>query len=158
MLLTALTRTLGTDAVDLVDLSRASALLRFRTARDGIVVLARDPGAFLAFRLEAVRFWCEAGSVLRAARADVLASLESEVPGAVDRETLEERSASVLAHLDRVATHLPDEAGELRPMSSTTDTVVLHLWQAIRSSSTSPSPRASASVSGASRPTPTRSA
>jgi hypothetical protein len=37
-----------------------------RTERDG---------AFLDFRLEAVRFWCEAGPVIRAAQADVLASL-----------------------------------------------------------------------------------
>ncbi len=50
----------------------------------------------------------------------------------LDRELLAERSASVLAHLDRVAAHLPDDPADLRPMSSATDTVVLHLWQAIQ--------------------------
>ena len=66
---------LGTDAVDVVDLRRASALLRFRAARDGIALVERPPGAFEAFQLEAVRFWCDAGPVIRAAQDDVLAGL-----------------------------------------------------------------------------------
>ena len=65
----------GTDAVDLADLTTASALLRFRAARDGVALLERPPGAFLQFRLEAVRFWCDAGPVIRTAQADVLAAL-----------------------------------------------------------------------------------
>ena len=52
--------------------------------------------------------------------------------GSIDRELLAERSASVVAHLDRVAAHLPDDPRELRPTSSSTDTVVLHLWQAVQ--------------------------
>ena len=71
----ALTRVLETDDVDLVDLAAASALLRFRAARDGVLLLEARPEAFLDFRLEAVRFWCDAGPVIRAAQADVLASL-----------------------------------------------------------------------------------
>ncbi len=51
---------------------------------------------------------------------------------AVDGELLAERTATVLAHLDRVAAHLPADPADLRPMSSPTDTVVLHLWQAIQ--------------------------
>jgi uncharacterized protein YutE (UPF0331/DUF86 family) len=51
---------------------------------------------------------------------------------AVDGELLAERTATVLAHLDRVAAHLPADPTALRPMSSPTDTVVLHLWQAIQ--------------------------
>ena len=51
---------------------------------------------------------------------------------AVDGELLAERTATVLAHLDRVAAHLPDDPADLRPMSAPTDTVVLHLWQAIQ--------------------------
>ena len=43
----------------------------------------------------------------------------------VDRELLAERTASVLAHLDRVADHLPDDPGGLAPMSVPIDTVVL---------------------------------
>ena len=71
----ALTRVLATDAVDLVDLARASALLRFRAARDGVVVLERTPGRFVEFQEEAVRFRCDAGPVIRAAQDDVLAGL-----------------------------------------------------------------------------------
>ncbi len=71
----SLTGLLGTDAVDVVDLERTSALLRFRAARDGIALLERPAGAFLAFRLDAVGYWCDAGPVIRAAQEDVLAAL-----------------------------------------------------------------------------------
>lgn len=74
-LASALTALLGTDAVDVVDLSRASALLRYRAARDGIALVERPAGTMLRFRLEAVRFWCDAGPVIRAAHDDVLAGL-----------------------------------------------------------------------------------
>src|SRR5881398_3325494 len=50
----------------------------------------------------------------------------------VDRELLAERSASVLRHLDRVAAHLPADPVDLTPLSAATDTVVLHLWQAVQ--------------------------
>ena len=73
-LVVTLTRLLRTDAVDVVDLARASALLRFRVARDG-VLLRGDEARFLDFREEAVRFWCDAGPVIRAAQAEVLAGL-----------------------------------------------------------------------------------
>jgi predicted nucleotidyltransferase len=71
----AVSQLVGTDGVDVVDLARASALLRFRAARDGVALIERSPEAFLRFRLEAVRFWCDAGPVIRAAQDDVLASL-----------------------------------------------------------------------------------
>jgi predicted nucleotidyltransferase len=71
----ALTQLLGTDAVDLADLRRASALLRYRAARDAVVLVEARDGAFRAFQLEAVRFWCDAGPVIRAAQDDVLAAL-----------------------------------------------------------------------------------
>ena len=74
-LLARLAALLGTDAVDVVDLGRASALLRYRVARDGRVVLERRPDAFVEFRLEATRFWCDAGPVIRAAQAEVLEEL-----------------------------------------------------------------------------------
>ncbi|HEY2223966.1 type VII toxin-antitoxin system MntA family adenylyltransferase antitoxin [Actinomycetospora sp.] len=74
-LIAAAARLLETDAVDVVDLARASALLRFRAARDGIALVERSSEAFLQFRLEAVRFWCDVGPVIRAAQDDVLASL-----------------------------------------------------------------------------------
>ena len=50
----------------------------------------------------------------------------------VDRELLAERAASVERHLTRVADHLPTDAAELAPLSSETDAVVLHLWQAVQ--------------------------
>ncbi|MDQ3353681.1 MAG: DUF86 domain-containing protein [Actinomycetota bacterium] len=50
----------------------------------------------------------------------------------IDGELLAERAAAVLRHLDRVAEHLPDEPSALQPMTATTDTVVLHLWQAVQ--------------------------
>lgn len=65
----------GTDAVDVVDLDRTSALLRYRVARDGIALLERRTDAFLAFRLVATQFWCDAGPVIRAAQEQVLAEL-----------------------------------------------------------------------------------
>lgn len=53
-------------------------------------------------------------------------------PDPLDRELLAERAAAVVRHLDRVAGHLPVDPADLRPLSSTTDTVVLHLWQAVQ--------------------------
>lgn len=70
-----LTEVLGTDEVDVVDLRRTSALLRYRTARDGIPLLERPPGEFQRFQLAAVLFWCDAESVIRRAHDDVLAAL-----------------------------------------------------------------------------------
>lgn len=57
---------------------------------------------------------------------------DAEKSGGTDRELLAERSAAVLRHLDRVADHLPADPDQLRPMTSTTDSVVLHLWQAVQ--------------------------
>ena len=51
---------------------------------------------------------------------------------ALDRALLAERSAVVLRHLDRMAAHLPASPADLRPQQSATDTVVLHLWQAVQ--------------------------
>jgi predicted nucleotidyltransferase len=74
-LVAGLTAILDTDAVDVVDLRTASALLRFRAARDGVVLLERAAGAFEEFQIEAACFWCDAGPVIRAAQDDVLAGL-----------------------------------------------------------------------------------
>ena len=64
-LLAAIAETVGTDRVDLVDLSRASGLLRYRAARDGCLVFEARPRLAEAFRLEAVTFWCDAAPVLQ---------------------------------------------------------------------------------------------
>jgi uncharacterized protein YutE (UPF0331/DUF86 family) len=50
----------------------------------------------------------------------------------IDTELLAERSAAVIQHLDRVAEHLPADPDGLRPLTSATDAVVLHLWQAVQ--------------------------
>lgn len=73
--LAGLVRVLGSDRVDLVDLGRAGAQVRVRAARDGRVLHAVDEAVFPRFWLEAVSFWCEAGPVIRAGYADVLAGL-----------------------------------------------------------------------------------
>jgi uncharacterized protein YutE (UPF0331/DUF86 family) len=52
--------------------------------------------------------------------------------GGIDRELLAERAASVTRHLDRVAAYLPGDPSQLQPMTVATDTVVLHLWQAVQ--------------------------
>ena len=43
------TRFLGNDNVDVVDLRRASPLLRFAAARNGIILYEREPGLFSRF-------------------------------------------------------------------------------------------------------------
>lgn len=66
---------LGTDRLDLVDLERASGLLRYRTARDGQLVFEARPDLADEFRLDAARFWCDAAPVLQRGYEDVLAEL-----------------------------------------------------------------------------------
>ncbi len=73
-LLATLVEALGTERVDLVDLARAGALLRFRAAREGRL-LHEEQAAFERFRYEASSFWCEVEPVLRQAYADVLEGL-----------------------------------------------------------------------------------
>jgi predicted nucleotidyltransferase len=72
-LLASLVDALGTDRVDLADLTRAGAVLRFRVARDGIVVFERRAGAFESFAVSAAQLWCDMEPVLRRAHADYLA-------------------------------------------------------------------------------------
>jgi predicted nucleotidyltransferase len=72
---TTLAEILSTDEVDVVDLRRTSALLRYRAARDGIPLLENPPGEFLRFQLEAVQFWCDTETVIRRAHDDVLTAL-----------------------------------------------------------------------------------
>jgi predicted nucleotidyltransferase len=74
--LATLVRALGTDRIDLVDLERASGLIRFRAARDGIVLFEATPRAFEEFWFEAVSFWCDMAPVIRAGYEDILSGLE----------------------------------------------------------------------------------
>lgn len=61
----ALAEAVGSERLDLVDLARASGLLRYRAARDGVLVYEARPGIFDRFRFDAARFWYDAESVLR---------------------------------------------------------------------------------------------
>lgn len=70
-----LTSALGTDDVDLVDLRRASALLRRDTGAEGVLIAEHRPGAFLDFRVEVATYWCDIEPVLREAHEDVLRSV-----------------------------------------------------------------------------------
>jgi predicted nucleotidyltransferase len=73
--LASLADRLKADRIDLVDLDRSGALLRFRVARDGIVLFERLAGDFQRFRLQAVATWCDLEPVLRPAYAHVLETL-----------------------------------------------------------------------------------
>lgn len=66
LLLTDITLLLKTDKVDLVNLSKANGLLRFRVAKDGSVIYQKNGGEYEKFWLQAVHFWCDAGPIIRA--------------------------------------------------------------------------------------------
>lgn len=63
---------LGTDSIDLTNLETAGGLLRYRTARDGLVVFEREPHLFDRFWFDAVSFWCDAAPILQAGYKTVL--------------------------------------------------------------------------------------
>jgi predicted nucleotidyltransferase len=68
---------LGSDQVDLVDLARASGLLRFRAAGEGRVLYESEPGRFDRFWIEAVSFWCDARPIFESGYQAVLERLPS---------------------------------------------------------------------------------
>ena len=74
-LLAALVDALGSDRVDLVDLTRAGAQLRFRAAGDGRPLFEIDSGVFTRFWLDAVSFWCDIQPIVRGGYDQVLAEL-----------------------------------------------------------------------------------
>lgn len=65
-LLVDLVRETGSDKVDLADLARASAQLRYRAAADARVLFEREPETFASFWFDAVSYWCDMQGVLRA--------------------------------------------------------------------------------------------
>jgi predicted nucleotidyltransferase len=71
----AVVEAVGSDAVDVVDLSSATALLRYRAACDGVPLLESPHGAFADFQVEAATFWCDVEPVVRDAHERVLADL-----------------------------------------------------------------------------------
>ena len=74
-LLAALVETLENDDVDLVDLARATGLLRFRSASDGLLVYESASGAFDRYRLDAASFWCENATIFERGYEETLKAL-----------------------------------------------------------------------------------
>jgi len=68
-----------TDEVDLVDLDRASGVLRFEVASEANVLFEAVSHAFEDFWFQAVSFWCDMQPVLQAAHRDVLDRLAEKV-------------------------------------------------------------------------------
>lgn len=66
---------LGTDDVDLVDLDRASALLRFRAAREGVLVYENPSGTHQDFVVTAALHWYEIEPIVRRTHDALLADL-----------------------------------------------------------------------------------
>lgn len=59
--------------VDVSDLGTAGGLLRYRVARDGVVLFDRTGHAYESFAIAALRFWFDASSTLNRAYDQVLA-------------------------------------------------------------------------------------
>lgn len=70
-----LAQALFTDAIDVVDLRRAGAVLRYAAARDAKLVLEREPAALERFRFDAIRFWLEVEPIVTQSQAAVLKAL-----------------------------------------------------------------------------------
>ena len=70
-----LVEAIGTDRIDLVDLDRASGLLRYRAARDGQLIFEAERDLADRFRLDAAQFWCDAAPLLERGYEDVLREL-----------------------------------------------------------------------------------
>lgn len=73
----ALIEHLDTDAVDLSDLGTAGALLRYRVARDGILLFEAEPETFDTFRMDAIHTWCDMEPVLTPLYEQALRDLDS---------------------------------------------------------------------------------
>ena len=65
--------------VDVIDLQRASPLLRFEAARDGQVVLARSPALWPDFRARAMTDWWDWAPTGRAIEREAAARLRRQV-------------------------------------------------------------------------------
>ena len=71
----ALVEAIEDDHVDLVDLRRASGLLRYRAACDGLLVYEATVDRFDQFRLQAAQFWCDNAPVFERGYEEVLEAL-----------------------------------------------------------------------------------
>lgn len=74
-LLAALVEVLDNDRVDLVNLGRASGLLRYRAARDGLLVYEASSDLFDRYRFQAAQFWCDNAPVFERGYEEILEAL-----------------------------------------------------------------------------------
>ena len=74
-LIAVLVEALGSDRVDLVDLRRASGLLRYRAACDGLLLHEAAAGLVDRYRLQAVQFWCDNAPAFERGYDEVLEAL-----------------------------------------------------------------------------------
>ncbi len=74
-LLAALVEVLDNDRVDLVNLGRASGLLRYRAARDGLLVYETSSDLFDRYRFQAAQFWCDNAPVFERGYEEILEAL-----------------------------------------------------------------------------------
>jgi len=56
----------ATERVDVVDLSRAGCVIRYKVAQHGKLLFERAPSAFDDFRLEAALYWLDMQDIIRA--------------------------------------------------------------------------------------------
>jgi predicted nucleotidyltransferase len=80
LLLSHLMYALRTEQVELADLTRASGLLRFRTAAEGMPLLDATGEEFDRFCIQAASFWCDTAFMLDNAYRSVLAGLIHDPP------------------------------------------------------------------------------
>jgi predicted nucleotidyltransferase len=66
---------LGTERIDLADLSRAGGLLRYRAAREGLPLFERQPEEFVDFCLKAASFWYDIERIVREEHEAILDDL-----------------------------------------------------------------------------------
>jgi hypothetical protein len=64
VLLAEIAEAVGADRVDLANLTSASALLRYRAARDGMAIFEATARRFERFWLDAVDTWCDLAPIL----------------------------------------------------------------------------------------------
>jgi predicted nucleotidyltransferase len=72
-----LAQALATEAIDLANLARGSALLRMQVGTEGKPLFESEPGLFLHFQDEVARFWCDVEPVLSLAYARILQEASS---------------------------------------------------------------------------------